>query len=128
MVSALRQADVAPSDVDYVQLHGTGTRLNDVAETNALRAVFGPRVSSLPAAATKPITGHCLGAAGAVDAIVALLAVLRGCAPPTANLEDPDPEAGLAVSRSARDVDMRVALVSSSGFGGRNAVLVLRRC
>ncbi|QMU80236.1 beta-ketoacyl-[acyl-carrier-protein] synthase family protein [Streptacidiphilus sp. PB12-B1b] len=122
MRSALADAGLEPADVGYVNAHGTGTRLGDVAETAALRAVFGadqPAVSS-----TKGATGHLLGASGAVEAVVAALAVARGLLPPTLNLDDPDPACALDHVRGrARAAPIRAALSNSFAFGGHNVSL-----
>ena len=126
VVRALTIAGIARSDVDYLQLHGTGTRLGDAAEARALAAIFGAdRAARIPAAATKPITGHCLGASGAVETIVALLAMRDQCVPPTANVSVIDCEVGIAAA--ARNATINTAVVESAGFGGRTAALVLAR-
>ncbi|MGW4649972.1 beta-ketoacyl-[acyl-carrier-protein] synthase family protein [Kitasatospora sp. NPDC004289] len=122
MRAALRSAGLAPSDIGYVNAHGTGTKLGDTAESSALNAVFGedgPAVSS-----TKGATGHLLGAAGAVEAIVSVLAVQRGQLPPTVNLEDPDPACALDHVRQARHTPVRAALSNSFAFGGHNLSLI----
>jgi 3-oxoacyl-[acyl-carrier-protein] synthase II len=120
---ALEDADVQPSDVDYVNAHGTGTKLGDLAETVALHAVFGehrPAVSSI-----KGATGHLLGASGAVEATATALSVARGVLPPTVNLDDPDPACDLNhVRGSARPVRVRAALSNSFAFGGHNISLL----
>jgi 3-oxoacyl-[acyl-carrier-protein] synthase II len=124
MRRALADAGVAPADVDYVNAHATGTKLGDVAEARALRAVFGghaPAVSSV-----KGATGHLLAAAGAVEAAATVLALRHGLLPPTHNLDDPDPECDLDhVRKAARPVAARTALSTSFAFGGHNASLVL---
>ncbi|GHH75622.1 3-oxoacyl-[acyl-carrier-protein] synthase 2 [Kitasatospora indigofera] len=123
MRSALANAGLAPADIGYVNAHGTGTRLGDLAEATALRTVFGddqPAVSS-----TKGSTGHLLGAAGAVEAAVTALAVARGLLPPTANLESPDPGCDLDHVRGrARAVPLRAALSNAFAFGGHNISLI----
>lgn len=123
MRSALASAGLDPSDVGYVNAHGTGTKLGDTAESAALRSVFGghqPAVSS-----TKGSTGHLLGAAGAVEAVVTALAVARGLLPPTVNLDDPDPACALDhVRGSGRTTPLRAALSNSFAFGGHNISLI----
>ncbi|MGW4896051.1 beta-ketoacyl-[acyl-carrier-protein] synthase family protein [Kitasatospora sp. NPDC004240] len=124
MRAAIANAGLAPADIGYVNAHGTGTKLGDVAESAAIRAVFGedgPAVSS-----TKGATGHLLGAAGAVEAAVTALAVARGQLPPTANLEEPDPSCALDhVRGTARAVPPRAALSNAFAFGGHNVSLIL---
>jgi 3-oxoacyl-[acyl-carrier-protein] synthase II len=128
MTRALADGAIAPDEVDYVNVHGTATKLGDVSETRALKAVFGARAAALPCSSTKSMTGHLLGAAGAVEAIVAALAVARDTVPPTINLDDPDPECDLDyVAGTARAVPVGVAISNSFAFGGHNACLVLRK-
>jgi len=123
MTLALASAGLCPADVDYVNAHGTSTKLGDVAETKAIRAVFGdrcPAVSSI-----KAVTGHMLGASGAVEAAASALAVNRGMLPPTRNLDDPDPDCDLDhVRGGARDGRVAVALSNSFAFGGHNVSLL----
>jgi 3-oxoacyl-[acyl-carrier-protein] synthase II len=125
MRAALAEAGLAPEAVDHVNAHGTGTRQGDVAETRALHAVFGAHASRLTVSATKSMTGHLLGAAGAVEAAYTVLALGAQCAPPTRNLDTPDAECDLDyVPHHARPGQIRVALSNSFGFGGTNAALV----
>ena len=125
---ALDDARVAPQTVDYVNAHGTGTRLGDRAETVALRSCFGSHASKLAVSSTKSMTGHLLGAAGGIEAIACILVLRQGVAPPTINLERADPECDLDyVPRQARAVAARVVLSTSMGFGGNNACLVLKQ-
>ena len=123
MRQALARAGLAPADVTYVNAHGTSTKLGDVAETKAIRAVFGaagPAVSSI-----KAVTGHMLGASGAVEAVACALAVNRGELPPTHNLDDPDPDCDLDhVRGSPRTGPVTAALSNSFAFGGHNVSLV----
>ncbi len=123
MRTALASAGLDPSDIGYVNAHGTGTKIGDVAESAALRAVFGadgPAVSS-----TKGATGHLLGAAGAVEAAVTALTVARGLLPPTLNLAEPDPACALDhVRGTARPVELRAALSNAFAFGGHNTSLI----
>jgi 3-oxoacyl-[acyl-carrier-protein] synthase II len=124
ITAALRDAGAQPSDVDFVNAHGTGTLLNDHAEAVAMREVFGARVHEIPVTATKSMTGHSLGAAGAVEAVATVQAVASGIIPPTANLRVPDPELGIdVVHGEAREARVRLALSNSFAFGGHNVVL-----
>jgi 3-oxoacyl-[acyl-carrier-protein] synthase II len=117
-----------PASIDYIVPHGTGTPLNDVAETRAIHAVLGERAWQIPISSNKAGLGHTLGAAGAVSTVVAVKAILEGLVPPTANLETPDPECDLDyVPSRARAVDVGTALVNAIGFGGQNASLIVRR-
>ena len=125
---ALEDADLAPSDVDYLNAHATSTPAGDPSEARAIRAVFGAHADRLAVSATKSMTGHMLGAAGAVEAVLCIRALETGLLPPTINLEDVDPECRLDhVASEARAADARVALSNSFGFGGTNAALVLGR-
>jgi 3-oxoacyl-[acyl-carrier-protein] synthase II len=127
MLAALREAGLHPDDVDYINAHGTSTPLNDKAETSAIKAVFGKHAWDIPVSSTKSMTGHLLGAAGAVEAIICLLAIRDSIVPPTINLENPDPDCDLDyVPNVARRHRVRVALSNSLGFGGHNAALILR--
>jgi 3-oxoacyl-[acyl-carrier-protein] synthase II len=125
---ALADAELAPTDVDYLNAHATGTPAGDPAEVRAIRAVFGAHADSLPVSSTKSMTGHLLGAAGAVEAVLCIRALETGLLPPTINLDDPDPECRLDhVANKARAARARVALSNSFGFGGTNAALVFGR-
>jgi 3-oxoacyl-[acyl-carrier-protein] synthase II len=128
MSRALRDAGIAPADVDYIVAHGTSTPLNDVTETRAIKAAFGDQAYRVPISSPKSMVGHLLGAAGAVAALAAIGAIETGWIPPTANLENADPECDLdyvpLVKRQAR-VD--TAIINGFGFGGQNAVAVFRR-
>jgi len=128
MRSALADAGIAPADVDYLNAHATSTPAGDVSEARAIRAVFGPSASRLAVSATKSMTGHLLGAAGAVEALLCVRTLETGQIPPTINLDAPDPECELDhVANKARRQDVRVALSNSFGFGGTNAALVFAR-
>jgi 3-oxoacyl-[acyl-carrier-protein] synthase II len=128
MRRALDDAHAEPADVGYVNAHGTSTPLNDAAETRAIRSVFAGSAANLAVSSTKSMTGHLLGAAGAVEAAVTALAVRRGVLPPTINYRTPDPACDLDyVPNEAREADVRLALSNSFGFGGQNAVLAIER-
>ena len=122
---ALERAGVRPEDIEYINAHGTGTPLNDLAETRAIKQVFGESAYSVPISSTKSMTGHMLGAAGAFEAMVTILAMRDGFLPPTVNLENSDPECDLDyVPNVGRAVGARLAMTTSFGFGGHNACLV----
>jgi 3-oxoacyl-[acyl-carrier-protein] synthase II len=124
---ALRDADARPSDVDLVIAHGTGTPLNDVAETVAIKEALGPRARTIPVSAPKSMVGHLIGAAGALAALVGVLAIRDGMVPPTINLTHPDPACDLDyVPLRARAAAVRLALANAFGFGGQNCVVALR--
>jgi 3-oxoacyl-[acyl-carrier-protein] synthase II len=128
MRAALRDAKVAPDDVDYINAHGTSTPYNDRIETVAIKSAFGVEAKRIPVSSTKSQTGHLLGAAGAVEAAAAILAVARGVIPGTINLEEPDPDCDLDyVGEGPREAKVDVALSNSFGFGGQNACLAFRR-
>jgi len=128
MALALQDAGVAPSAVDHVNAHGTSTPQNDEAETQALKTVFGAHAPRLMVSSTKSMTGHLLGAAGAVEAAYAALAIERQCVPPTINRDEPDPACDLDyVPHTARRAAVNVAMSNAFGFGGTNVSLVLGR-
>jgi 3-oxoacyl-[acyl-carrier-protein] synthase II len=128
MTRALRDANVAPDEVDYIVAHGTSTPLNDVTETRAIKTAFGEYAYRVPISSPKSMIGHLLGAAGAAAAITALGAIREGCIPPTANLENPDPECDLDyVPLVSRQAQVDTAIINGFGFGGQNAVAVFRR-
>jgi 3-oxoacyl-[acyl-carrier-protein] synthase II len=128
MALALRDAGVTPDEVDYINAHGTSTPLNDGIETRAIRSVFGDHADRLAVSSTKSMTGHLMGAAGAVEAIACIRSLETGWVPPTINYENPDPECDLDyVPNEARELGPRIVLSNSFGFGGHNACLVFRR-
>lgn len=124
MRQALAAADLAPGDIDYVNLHGTGTPSNDAAEDSAVQAVFG---SGVPCSSTKGATGHTLGAAGGVEAVISLIALRHGLAPGGLNVRERDPALGVNYLLANRPANLRHVLTNSFGFGGSNASLVLGR-
>ncbi len=127
MEQALQDAGLSADRVDYVNTHGTATPTGDPAETVALKRVLGARAKEVPCSSTKSVTGHLLGAAGAVELIACLKAIAEGVIPPTINLDDPDPECDLDyVPHTAREAKVRVAMTNSFGFGGHNATLVVK--
>ena len=128
MRAALRDARVAPTEVGYINAHGTSTPYNDKFETQAIKRVFGEHAARLAVSSTKSMTGHLLGAAGGIEAIATLLAIRNGLLPPTINYETPDPECDLDyVPNHARKQEVEVALSNAFGFGGTNATLVFRK-
>jgi 3-oxoacyl-[acyl-carrier-protein] synthase II len=128
MRAALERAGVAADEVDYVNAHGTGTPLGDVAETKAIKEVFGDHAYDLAVSATKSMTGHMFGAAGAVEAIASALAIHHGVIPPTINYRTPDPDCDLDyVPNTAREANVRVALSNAMGLGGHNGCVLLGR-
>jgi 3-oxoacyl-[acyl-carrier-protein] synthase II len=125
---ALKEASVEPSRVDYVNAHGTGTELNDPIETKAIKRTFGEAAYHVPISSTKPVTGHLLGAASAVEAVITLMALECSLLPPTINLTMPDPDCDLDyVPLVFRQADIKVAMSNGFGFGGHNASIVFRK-
>ncbi len=128
MKRTLAKARVAPEDVSYINAHGTATQLGDVAETLAFKDIFGDAAYRIPISSTKSMLGHLLGAAGSVEAVIAVKAVEEGVAPPTINLEHPDPQCDLDyIPEGARELDIKLALSNSFGFGGHNASLLFKQ-
>jgi nodulation protein E len=128
MINALKDAGLAPGDIDYVNAHGTGTRVNDAAETAALKQTFGDHARKLAISSSKSMFGHALGAAGALEMLATILAVMKDTAPPTINYLGADPECDLDyVSNEARPMKINAALNSSFAFGGLNAVMAVKK-
>lgn len=124
---ALKDAGVQASDVDYINAHGTSTKMNDLSETNAIKAVFGERISQLPVSSTKGQTGHLIAAAGALEAVLSVKAIEQSRIPPTANLTTPDPECNLDyVVEGPRHKSLGVVISDSFGFGGSNSCLLFK--
>jgi 3-oxoacyl-[acyl-carrier-protein] synthase II len=128
MEFALRDAGLKPADIDYINAHGTSTPLNDAAETRALKVAFGEQAYNIPVSSTKSVTGHALGAAGAIEAVFSVMAIQDNFIPPTINLDTPDPDCDLNYTPN-KGVEHRVNHVMSNafGFGGHNAVIILGR-
>jgi 3-oxoacyl-[acyl-carrier-protein] synthase II len=125
---ALGDAKMAPQEIDYINAHGTSTEYNDLNETLAIKKIFGERAYRIPISSTKSMTGHLLGAAGAIEGIYSVLALTRGAIPPTINYENPDPECDLDyVPNQARKADLNAVLSNSFGFGGTNACVIFKR-
>ncbi|MFA6284101.1 MAG: beta-ketoacyl-ACP synthase II [Desulfurivibrionaceae bacterium] len=128
MQMALKDAGMKPEDVDYINAHGTSTPLNDVVETRAIKTTFGDQAYKLAISSTKSMTGHMLGGAGGIEAVFTALSIKHQIAPPTMNLENPDPECDLDyVPNQARKMKIRAAMSNSFGFGGTNAVLIMKQ-
>jgi 3-oxoacyl-[acyl-carrier-protein] synthase II len=128
MKSALQNAGVTPDEIDYINAHGTSTRLNDVSETRAIKMVFGERAYQIPISASKSMFGHMITAGGAVESIGAILTLNHGIIPPTIHYETPDPECDLDyVPNVARKAEVNVCLKDSFGLGGQNCCLVLKK-
>ena len=125
---ALQRAGVGPNEVDYINAHGTATVLNDKVETYAIKSVFGKHAYHIPISASKSMIGHLIGAAGAIEALISILAINHGVIPPTVNLTHPDPACDLDyVPNQARSAEVTTAISNSFGFGGHNSVLIFRR-
>jgi nodulation protein E len=128
MRAALRDAKLAPEEIGYINAHGTGTSANDIAETAAIRAVFGAHADQLPVSSTKSMHGHALGAAAAIECMASVLALRDGVLPPTANFNERDPQCDLdVIPNESRRAQVEYAVTNSFAFGGLNAVLVLRK-
>jgi len=128
MAAALQDAGIRPEEVDYINAHGTSTKYGDELETAAIRTVFGEHAYKLCVSSTKSMIGHLLGASGGVEAAICAQSIFNGIAPPTINLENPDPECDLDyIPGKARPLDINVAMSNSFGFGGTNACIIFRR-
>ncbi len=128
MSLAVKDAGVQPQEVDYINAHGTSTKYNDELETLAIKNVFGEHAHKLAVSSTKSMTGHLLGAAGGVEAVICVLSICNSIVPPTINLDNPDPECDLDyVPHRAREMEVRYALSNSFGFGGTNACLLFKK-
>jgi 3-oxoacyl-[acyl-carrier-protein] synthase II len=125
---ALKDAGIKPEEVDYINAHGTSTPLNDTAETKAIKKVFKDHAYKLAVSSTKSMTGHLLGGAGGLEAVLTVLSIYEGIIPPTINLEEPDPECDLDyVPNQARKKDIKIAISNAFGFGGTNACLIFKK-
>jgi 3-oxoacyl-[acyl-carrier-protein] synthase II len=128
MQNTLKRAKVSADKVDYINAHGTSTPVGDVAETDAIKTVFGTDAKAIPVSSTKSMTGHLLGAAGAAELIFCIKAIETGIIPPTINLDNPDPACDLDyVPHKARETKIDIAMSNSFGFGGHNATLLVQR-
>jgi 3-oxoacyl-[acyl-carrier-protein] synthase II len=129
MTMAFGDAGIQPDEIDYINAHGTSTPLGDASETRVLKIALGEEnARKTPVSSTKGATGHCLGAAGGVEAIFSILSVERGVLPPTINYEEPDPACDLDyIPNESRKADVRTSVSNSFGFGGHNATVVFRR-
>ena len=128
MLMALRDANLRPEQIGYINAHGTSTKYNDAGETKVIKAVFGDHAKTLAISSTKSMTGHTLGAAGGIEAIASVMALRDGVLPPTINYTTPDPECDLDyVPNQARELQVEYALSNNLGFGGHNASLIFRR-
>lgn len=128
MANAIRDAGLRLEDIDYINAHGTSTKAGDLAETRAIKSVFGDQAYRVPVSSTKSMTGHLLGAAGSVEAIVAIMAIQDNVLPPTINLDNPDEGCDLDyVPHTARDTKVNIAMSNSFGFGGTNGTLIFKR-
>jgi 3-oxoacyl-[acyl-carrier-protein] synthase II len=128
MEMALRDAGVSPQEVNYINAHGTSTKYGDEIETNAIKTVFGEHAYRLGISSTKSMTGHLLGAAGGVEAVITALSIYHSVVPPTINLDNPDPECDLDyIPQKARRMTVQYALTNSFGFGGTNATLLFKK-
>jgi 3-oxoacyl-[acyl-carrier-protein] synthase II len=125
---ALKDAEISPEKINYINAHGTSTAMNDSAETAAIKAVFGEHAYKLAISSTKSMTGHLLGAAGGIEAIAMSKAIEKQCAPPTINMETPDPDCDLDyVPNVPRDMEINFAMSNSLGFGGTNASIIFAK-
>lgn len=126
MIMSINQAGIRTDELDYINTHGTATQIGDISEANAIKIAFGKKASKIPATATKSITGHMLAASGAFEAATTILSIKEGIIPPTINLDEKDPACSLNIITKKMHADIRIAISNSFGFGGVNAVLVLK--
>lgn len=125
MTRAMQDAGVTAQDIDYINAHGTSTPLNDKAETTAVKRALGEQAYNIPISSTKSVTGHLMGSAGSVEAVLTIMAMQNNFVPPTINLDDPDPECDLNYTpHKGIHHNIDVAMSNSFGFGGHNAVLI----
>lgn len=128
MNMAIKDAGISPAEIGYINAHGTSTKYGDELETMAIKTVFGEYARKVPVSSTKSMIGHLLGAAGGVEAVISVLALVRGILPPTINLENPDPECDLDyIPNTARKTPVEIVMSNSFGFGGTNATLLFRK-
>ncbi|MFS1513233.1 beta-ketoacyl-ACP synthase II [Chengkuizengella sp. SCS-71B] len=128
MKNALKDAGIQPEEIDYINAHGTSTPVGDISETNAIKETFGDHAYQLAVSSTKSMTGHLLGAAGGLEAVITGLTLKHGMIPPTINLDDQDPQCDLDyIANVARKSDVKVALSNSFGFGGHNASIIMKK-
>ena len=128
MKMAIKDAGISPAEIGYINAHGTSTKYGDELETMAIKTVFGNHAYNVPVSSTKSMTGHLLGAAGGVEAVISVLALVHGILPPTINLENPDPECDLDyIPNTARKAQVEIVMSNSFGFGGTNATLIFKR-
>jgi 3-oxoacyl-[acyl-carrier-protein] synthase II len=128
MQHAIKRSGLSLDKIDYINAHGTSTGVGDIAETEAIKSVFGDHAKKVPVSSTKSMTGHLLGAAGAVELIACIKAIEHNILPPTINLDNPDPQCDLDyVPNKARECKVDAALSNSFGFGGHNATLLVQR-
>jgi 3-oxoacyl-[acyl-carrier-protein] synthase II len=130
MLMALKEANIAPEAIDYINVHGTATPLGDIAETKAIKAVFGDHAYKLNISSTKSMTGHLLGAAGIIEALASLLAINKGIIPPTINLQEEDPEIDQKLNltfHKAQHREVNYAISNTFGFGGHNASVLFKK-
>ncbi|MGL5032606.1 MAG: beta-ketoacyl-[acyl-carrier-protein] synthase II, partial [Microcystaceae cyanobacterium] len=125
---ALKDAELAPEAISYINAHGTSTAANDVTETRAIKQAIGEQAYKIPVSSTKSMTGHLLGGSGGIEAVATVMAIANNQIPPTINLENPDPECDLDyVPHQSRALEVNVALSNSFGFGGHNVTLAFKK-
>ncbi len=128
MRNVLKDSGLEPEDVSYINAHGTSTPYNDLFETQAIKSVFGDAAYNIPVSSTKSMTGHLLGAAGGVESVISVMAIMNNKIPPTINYEEPDPECDLDyVPNEARETEVEIAITNSFGFGGTNSCVAYRK-